>query len=83
MENFRLNSRVASPDREYLIQTFNDSMTNRIRSSIFSDGILLDTVEEEFYPSIAETELLELVKTTHKERKEEVEHLLEKFKLAR
>ena len=79
MENFRLNSRVASPEREYLIQTFNDSMTHRIRSSVFSNGILLETVEEDFIPTTTEPELLELVKITHKERKEEVEHLLEKF----
>ncbi len=79
MENFRLNSRVASPDREYLIQTFNDLTQHRIRSSIFTNGVLLDTVEEEFGANTPEPELLELVKTTHRERKEEVEHLLQKF----
>jgi tetratricopeptide (TPR) repeat protein len=79
MENFRLNSRVASPEREYLIQTFNDPTQNRIRSSIFTNGVLLDTVEEEFGANTPEPELLELVKSTHRERKEEVEHLLQKF----
>ncbi len=79
MENFRLNSRVASAEREYLIQTFNDPMQRRVRSSIFSNGLLLDTVEEEFGVGLPEPELLELVKSTHKERKEEIEHLLQKF----
>lgn len=79
MENFRLNSRVASADREYLIQTFNDPTQRRVRSSIFSEGILLDTVEEEFASGMPEPELLELVKSTHKERREEIEHLLQRF----
>jgi tetratricopeptide (TPR) repeat protein len=79
MENFRLNSRVASAEREYLIQTFNDPTQRRVRSSVFSNGLLLDTVEEEFVASLPEPELLELVKNTHKERKEEIEHLLQKF----
>lgn len=82
MENYRLNSRIASPEREYLIQTTNDSATHRIRSSIFSDGVLLETSEEDFFPNLPEPELLELVKNTHKERKEEVEHLFERFKEA-
>lgn len=82
METYRLNSRVASTDREYLIQTVNDAANHQIRSSIFSDGQLLETVEENVYPHLPEPELLELVKTAHKERKEEVEHLFERYKEA-
>ncbi|MCX6830931.1 MAG: hypothetical protein NT028_02220, partial [candidate division Zixibacteria bacterium] len=74
-----MNSRVASAEREYLIQTFNDPTQRRVRSSIFSEGLLLDTVEEEFGAGLPEPEQLELVKNTHKERKEEIEHLLQKF----
>lgn len=82
METYRLNSRVASSDREYLIQTVNDTSSHQIRSSIFAEGQLLETVEENVYPHLPEHELLEMVKTAHKERKEEVEHLFERYKEA-
>lgn len=82
METYRLNSRVASNDREYLIQTVNDTSSHQIRSSIFSDGHLLETVEENVYPHMPDQELLELVKTAHKERKEEVESLFERYQEA-
>jgi tetratricopeptide (TPR) repeat protein len=39
-------------------------------------------MEEEFFPSLSEPELLELVKNTHRERKEEVEHLFIRFREA-
>ncbi len=82
METYRLNSRVASNDREYLIQTVNDTNNHQIRSSIFSEGQLLETIEENVYPHMPEQELLELVKTAHKERKEEVENLFDRYKEA-
>jgi tetratricopeptide (TPR) repeat protein len=80
METYRLNSRVSSNDREYLIQTVNDVTNHQIRSSIFAEGQLLETVEENVYPNLAEQDVLELVKTTHKERMEEVEHLFERYR---
>ncbi|MCC6964208.1 MAG: tetratricopeptide repeat protein [candidate division Zixibacteria bacterium] len=82
METYRLNSRVASTDREYLIQTVNDTTNHQIRSSIFAEGQLLETIEENVYPHLPEQELLELVKNAHKERKEEVEHIFERYKEA-
>ncbi len=82
MESFRLNSKVASDDREYLIQTVNDASSHKIRSTIFSNGQMLETFEEEFVPNIQQEELLELVKTTHNERREEVEQLFERFEEA-
>jgi len=82
MESFRLNSKVASDDREYLIQTVNDSSNNKIRSTIFSNGQLLESFEEDVLPDIPQDEVLELVKSTHNERREEVEQLFDRFEEA-
>ncbi len=82
MESYRLNSKVASDDREYLIQTVNDMSKHKIRSTIFSNGQLLESIEEEVGPNIMQEELLELVKTTHNERREEIEQLFKRFEEA-
>jgi len=82
MENYRLNTRVASSEREYLIQTSNDTRNGLVCSMLFSDGILLETVEEKVELSMPDADILELVKSTHVERKEEVERLFAKFEEA-
>lgn len=82
MESYRLNSKVASDEREYLIQTVNDASSSKIRSTIFSNGQMLDSFEEEIVPNLPQEELLELVKATHNERREEVEQLFQRFEEA-
>ena len=49
---FKLNTRLATGEKEYLIQTINDSNSRKVLSSLFSDGELLDTFEEHFDGSI-------------------------------
>ncbi len=73
---FRLNTRLATGDREYLIQTINDTHSGRVVSSLFSDGELLDTFEEKFEGSIREEELKRLVSSTHEDRTKELGQLI-------
>ncbi|MCK4858127.1 MAG: tetratricopeptide repeat protein [candidate division Zixibacteria bacterium] len=70
-----MSTRLRSEAREYLLQTANDIHNNCVRSSVFTDGALLEIFDEEFTPSIGDAELRELVKNTHRERQEEMEHL--------
>jgi hypothetical protein len=77
MENFRLNSRVASAEREYLIQTFNDPTQRRVRSSIFP-RLLLDTVEEEFAQVFRSRNCWNWSEHSPGTQRE-IEHLLQKF----
>jgi len=79
---YRINSRVATSEREYLIQTVNDPQRSRVLSSIFSDGELLDTFEEQIETNIQAEELKRLGSSTHEDRKREMEQLVEMYREA-
>jgi len=76
---FKLNTRLATGEKEYLIQTINDSNSRKVLSSLFSDGELLDTFEEHFDGSIKIEELKRLVNATHEDRKNEIEQLVQMY----
>lgn len=76
---FKLNTRLATGEKEYLIQTINDSNSRKVLSSLFSDGELLDTFEEHFDGSIKVEELKRLVNSTHEDRKNEFEQLVQMY----
>jgi tetratricopeptide (TPR) repeat protein len=76
---FKLNTRLATGEKEYLIQTINDSNSNRVLCSLFSNGELLDTFEEYFDQNLKSDELKKLVNSTHEDRKNELEQLIEMY----
>ncbi len=79
---FKLNTRLATGDKEYLIQTINDASGRKVLSSIFSDGQLLDTFEESFDRELGLEELKKLVNTTHEDRRRELEQLVDMYRNA-
>ena len=79
MENYRLSTRISSADREYLVQTANDPDGSKICTTIFADGVPLDSIEDPLTPNIQDADLRELVKNTHRERQDEIRHLFARF----
>jgi len=76
MENYRLKSRVAVNNREYLVQTVNDTSQMSVVSSLFVDGQILEVNRFPHPNEVSAEDILGMVKTTHNEKKEELEHLL-------
>lgn len=76
---YRLNTRLATGDREYLIQTINDSSGRRVVSSLFSEGELLDKFEEVFERDLHLEEMKKLVNNTHEDRRRELAQLVEMY----
>lgn len=79
-ETYRLNSRFATSEREYLVQTISDANRGRVVSSIFVEGTLLETQEESFDSGTTPEEVLKRVKETHEERSKEVQYLVDIYK---
>jgi tetratricopeptide (TPR) repeat protein len=75
-QTFRLNSRLATPEREYLIQTLNDQNQNCVLSSIFAEGELLETQKDVLDRGIDADEILRRVREAHEERTKELEYLI-------
>lgn len=82
MESYRLSSRLNSGEHEYLLQTANDLERTRILTSIFADGELLQVIEDDLTAGLGESDLRDLVKSTHKERHEEFETLFDQLQEA-
>lgn len=76
METYRLNSKLNDNDKEYLITTSNDISMGTISSEIYIDGFLADYIKFPHPERIKAEEVLSLVKTTHGEKKKEIETLL-------
>ncbi|MDD4052824.1 MAG: tetratricopeptide repeat protein [candidate division Zixibacteria bacterium] len=76
MENFRLKSTVAVNDKEFMVQTVNDSGKMAIVSSVFVDGEVLEVSRRPHNGRASEEEVLALVKSAHDEKKGELEQLL-------
>lgn len=79
MEGYRLKSKVAIDEREFLIQTVNDVDKNAIVSSLFVDGKVIETCDFPHPDNRAIDDIESLVKSTHEEKKTEIEHLLATF----
>jgi tetratricopeptide (TPR) repeat protein len=79
MESFCLNSRIVENDKEFLIQTANDVKDGVIRATLFVDGEMLDASVLPHSEDITEEEILNLVKTAHGEKKNEIEYLLKSY----
>ncbi|MBU1319262.1 MAG: hypothetical protein KKG33_06780 [candidate division Zixibacteria bacterium] len=81
-QTYRLNSRLASTEKEYLVQTINDLHRNRVLSSVFSEGELIEASEEPLENGIDTGEILRRVKEAHEEKTQELEYLIEMYKEA-
>jgi tetratricopeptide (TPR) repeat protein len=80
MESYRLDSKIIEDDKEYLIQTVNDSRDGVIKTTLFMNGEALDSSVLPHAEVISDNDLLNLVKSTHVEKKSELEYLLQSFK---
>jgi tetratricopeptide (TPR) repeat protein len=80
MESYRLDSKIVEEDKEYLIQTVNDSNEGVIKTSLFVNGELLDSCVLPHSDEISDGDLLNLVKNTHVDKKTELEYLLRSYK---
>ncbi|MBN1213251.1 MAG: tetratricopeptide repeat protein [candidate division Zixibacteria bacterium] len=80
METYRLSSKLADKDNEYLIQTVNDTNLGTVTTSIYINGVLTETINNLHPSDIGANEVLSLVKMTHEEKKNEIENLLQSFR---
>ncbi len=80
MESYKLNSRIVDDGKEYLIQTINDTAQRTVRTSLFADGELLDSIDLPHSDDVSEADLLNMVKLAHDEKKSELEYLLKSYK---
>jgi len=79
MESYRLNSRIVEGEKEFMIQTLNDIEQGVVKTSLFVDGEFLDADILPHSGEISEDQVLDLVKTAHREKKSELEYLLKCF----
>ncbi|PWB67853.1 hypothetical protein C3F09_12735 [candidate division GN15 bacterium] len=77
METYRLSSKLRDREREYLIQTANDSSIGSVATTTYVDGILTEAVNCPHPSDIRPQDVLSLVKLTHEEKKKEIEALLQ------
>lgn len=80
MEPYRLNSRIAEGEKEFMIQTLNDTEQGVVKTSLFVDGEFLEADILPHSGEISENQLLELVKNAHAEKRSELEYLLKCYK---
>jgi len=76
MENYRLKSKVSVKEKEYMVQTVNDTSQMSVVSSLFVDGQILEVTRFPHPNEVSAEDVLAMVKTTHHEKKSELEHLL-------
>lgn len=80
METYRMSSKLREQEREYLIQTANDVARGAIATTIYVDGSPAETIQCPHPQEIKPEEVLSLVKSTHYEKKQEVELLLQSYR---
>ena len=74
-----MNSRLVEKNREYTIQTTNDIGMGSISSEVFVNGALADATRLPHPEQAQPEEVLALVKSTHDDKKQEVETLLKSY----
>ncbi len=76
METYRVSSKVTDRNREYLIQTSNDSALGAVATSVYVNGEPKETVNCPHPSDVSPQDILSLVKLAHGEKKKEIETLL-------
>ncbi len=82
METYRLKSTLLENDKEYVIQTTNDTNVGTVQSVILVDGLATETVACPHPQEIKAEEVMSLVKLAHEEQKHEIETLLDAYRKA-
>ncbi|MFH2037240.1 MAG: tetratricopeptide repeat protein, partial [Candidatus Zixiibacteriota bacterium] len=80
MEPLHLSSKIVENGKEFLIQTVNEVGTGQIKTSIFENGELLDTNVIPHAEDAGTNEINNLLKSTHQEKKSEMEYLFKSYK---
>ncbi len=80
METYRLNSKLVDNDKEYVIKTSNDVSLGAVASEVYVNGALADTIVFPHPEQIRPEEVLSMVKSTHGEKKKEIETLLSAYR---
>ncbi len=80
METYRLNSKLVDEEKEYLIKTTNDVSLGTVESEVYINGALADTIVFPHPEHIKPEEVLSMVKSTHGEKKKEIETLLNAYR---
>lgn len=80
METYRLSSKLRENENEYLIQTANDANASAVSTSVFVNGVLAERVACPHPEEVDAQALLQLVKSTHGQKKKEIESLLEAYR---
>ncbi|MDH3891979.1 MAG: tetratricopeptide repeat protein [candidate division Zixibacteria bacterium] len=83
METYRLKSKLVENNKEFIIQTSNDSDPGLVSTVVYVDGDPTGTVQSLHPSDVSSEEVLALVKTKHEEMKKEVETLLEAYRVVR
>ncbi len=76
MGEFVFNDIIRSNKGEYFLKTGNSTYQNRIISSFFRNGTLIDSQYEAYDPSLSDEQLLNTTRRFHEEKKAEVQSLL-------
>jgi tetratricopeptide (TPR) repeat protein len=82
METYRLKSKLVENEREFIIQTANDTNTTSIQSTLYVNGQLTDCLSCPHPQEVNAEEVLSLVKLAHEEQKQEIEALLDAYRKA-
>ncbi len=80
METYRLKSKFVESDREFLIQTSNDSNGHTIFSEVYVDGQLAEIINQSHPADMNPEKIISLIKITHGEKKKELETLLQAYR---
>ena len=76
MSDFVFNDIIRSRNSEYLLRTANSVHQNRIVSSFFRNGTLIDSQYKEYNSGISDEDLLNETRAFHEEKKAEIKSLL-------
>ncbi|MCB2201401.1 hypothetical protein KQH51_01570 [bacterium] len=82
METYRLSSKLRENDSEYLIQTSNDANLGAVSTTIFINGVVAERVTRPHPEQVDPQDVLSLVKSSHGEKKKELEALLAAYRQA-
>ncbi|MBD3403606.1 hypothetical protein GF420_11975 [candidate division GN15 bacterium] len=82
METYRLSSKLRENESEYLIQTANDANLGSVSTTIYINGVVAERVTRPHPQQIDPEEVLTLVKSSHGEKKKEIESLLTAYRQA-
>ncbi len=79
MESYKLSSKLRERDREYVIQTVNDTHAAAVATTVYVNGVEAEITRFPHPTEVSPQEVLSLVRLTHDEKKKEIETLLQTY----